>query len=87
MKLLFAVRPPRHSHAHQVTLIRSHTHHGVCRSHACVPQVYFLGEAASTRKLVGAGVAIGGVTAYSLAKLYADQSAAAAATAKAKKAK
>ena len=34
--------------------------------------VYFLGESASAQKLVGAGVAIGGVTCYSLAKLYAD---------------
>ena len=40
--------------------------------------VYFLGEAASTQKLVGAGVAIAGVTAYSLFKLYADQQPAAA---------
>ena len=39
--------------------------------------VYFLGESASAQKLVGAGVAIGGVTCYSLAKLYADGQAAA----------
>lgn len=39
--------------------------------------VYFLGETASAQKLVGAGVAIGGVTCYSLAKLYADGQAAA----------
>ena len=45
--------------------------------------VYFLGEPASTRKLIGAAVAIGGVTSYSLAKLYADQRAAAKAKAKA----
>ena len=31
---------------------------------------------ASAQKLIGAGVAIGGVTCYSLAKLYADQQAA-----------
>ena len=40
--------------------------------------VYFLGEAASTRKLVGAAIAILGVMSYSLAKLYADHNAAAA---------
>lgn len=45
--------------------------------------IYFLGEAASTRKLVGAAVAVGGVTAYSLAKLAADQRAVAAKAAKA----
>ena len=39
--------------------------------------VYFLGEAASTQKLIGAGIAILGVTAYSLTKLYADNQAAA----------
>jgi len=38
--------------------------------------VVFLGEAASVQKLVGAGVAIAGVTGYSLAKLFADQAAA-----------
>jgi len=40
--------------------------------------VQFLGEPASMQKLVGAGVAIAGVTAYSLAKLLADSRAAAA---------
>ena len=39
--------------------------------------VRFLGESASQQKLVGAAVAIAGVTGYSLAKLYADQKAAA----------
>jgi len=37
--------------------------------------VHFLGEKASTQKLVGAAIAIGGVTGYSLAKLYADKAA------------
>jgi len=44
--------------------------------------VVFLGEEASGRKLVGAGVAIAGVTSYSFARLRAD----AHAKAKAKKA-
>ena len=48
--------------------------------------VYFLQEAATTQKLVGAAIAIAGVTSYSLAKLYADQQAAKAADGKAKKA-
>ena len=39
--------------------------------------VYFLGEAASTQKLVGAGVAILGVFMYSLAKMEAEKRAAA----------
>ena len=39
--------------------------------------VYFLGEAASTQKLVGAGVAILGVLMYSLAKMEAEKRAAA----------
>jgi len=39
--------------------------------------VYFLGESTSTRKLVGAAVAISGVSAYSFAKIYADRLAAA----------
>ena len=38
--------------------------------------VQFLGEAASPQKLVGAAVAIAGVTAYSLAKLAADKASA-----------
>ena len=37
--------------------------------------VLFLGETASTRKLIGAGVAMAGVLGYSLAKLAADQAA------------
>lgn len=40
--------------------------------------IYFLGESASTRKLVGAAIAIAGVTSYSLAKLYSDRKAVAA---------
>ena len=47
--------------------------------------VRFLGEAATSQKLVGAAVAIAGVTSYSLAKLFADNRAAAAAAAKGKK--
>ena len=39
--------------------------------------VYFLGETASTQKLVGAGVAILGVLMYSLAKMEAEKRAAA----------
>ena len=39
--------------------------------------VYFLGESASIRKLIGAAVAISGVSAYSFAKIYADRPTAA----------